>query len=98
MNDIRPEVTEFAQAMESILKQNDYKGGWDKDTLPWLFAKFIEEVGEVGQAFQKAVWEGQDTPYYGDGALRKAMDELVDVANVAMMLRDRLKKLVEAGR
>lgn len=95
---LRPEVLSFARAMEVVLQRNDYKGGWDRDTLPWLFAKLIEEVGEVGQSFQTAVWEGKDTPYYGDAALRKTMDELVDVANVAMMLRDRLMKILEAGK
>jgi len=92
---IRPEVMDFARAMEIVLRKNDHKGGWDKDTLPWLSAKFIEEVGEVAVECRRTLWTGTDDVLLGRPDYDRMMNELVDVANVAMMLYDRMRQLKE---
>lgn len=97
---MREPVEAFATRMEEILQKNDHKGGWDGDSLPWLFAKFIEEVGEVGVEFQRSIWtpiNEHEVPT-GPISLQRLMDELVDVANVAMMLWDRTRQLKSSPR
>lgn len=77
---MREEVKEFAGEMEEKLKANDYKGGWDKESIQWLFARLVEEVGELAMA----LYDEKYTPY-------EARSETVDVANLAMMLHSKLK-------
>ena len=71
---LRPEVMEFAKAMEVVLKANDHKGGWEDSTYDYLDARLVEEVGE----------------YFGSVAsgdkVSKARKELVDIANFCMFL------------
>ena len=78
---MRQELKEFAQAMEEKLKANDYKGGWDKDSIQWLFARLVEEVGELAMALNDEKY----TPY-------EAKSETVDVANIAMMIYSKIKE------
>ena len=78
---MRQELKEFAQAMEEKLKANEYKGGWDKDSLQWLFARLVEEVGELAMALN-------DEKY----TLYEAKSETVDVANIAMMIYSKIKE------
>lgn len=73
---MREVVKRFANAMERVLLVNDYKGGWSEDncSIEYLEARLIEEVGE----------------YFGDKANDAfEFDELVDIANFAMMIWDR---------
>jgi len=75
-SDLRPEVQEFVHAMESTLRQNDYKGGW-KDCSPFfLFSKMADEVVELGRALLK------------ERSADEIRAEAVDVANYAMMIFD----------
>jgi NTP pyrophosphatase (non-canonical NTP hydrolase) len=78
--EIRPEVLAFAQAMENVLRQNDYKGGWkdnDRKNIVYLMRRLYQEIGEVEVALQ-------------DEDNVQTRRELVDVANFCMMLWDNL--------
>lgn len=46
--ELRPILLEFAEAMEGILRQNDYKGGWSADmcAIGYLEDRLVQEVGE----------------------------------------------------
>ena len=75
--EMRKEVVDFAQFMEKILRDNDYKSSW-KDMTVWdIFARLQEEVEELRHAlrFPSADWQN-------------VQKECVDVANFAMMLAD----------
>lgn len=74
--EIREEVLEFAAYMESVLRKNDWKGGWKQDSIESLFDKMKEEVKEVEVAIK------EKTPFHSDD-LQK---EVADVANFAMMI------------
>jgi NTP pyrophosphatase (non-canonical NTP hydrolase) len=78
---MREEVKEFAQAMEEKLAANDDKGGWDNERIQWLFARLVEEVGELAMA----LYDEKYTPY-------EIKSEAVDVANLAMMIFSKLKE------
>ena len=41
---LRPVLAKFSQLMELRLKENDYKGGWDKDTLEYLLSGLEGEL------------------------------------------------------
>lgn len=72
---LRPQLAAFASAMESTLKANDHKGGWEDETSSWLFRRLLDETGELRRAV-----------FSGDRIATK--DEAVDVANFAMMIYD----------
>lgn len=46
--ELRPILREFAEAMEAVLRKNDYKGGWSQDMCPmgYLEDRLVQEVGE----------------------------------------------------
>jgi|HubBroStandDraft_3_1064219.scaffolds.fasta_scaffold01536_8 hypothetical protein len=75
---LRAEVWEFAQAMEVKLKKNDHKTGWQQLPIEALRRLMMLEVEEFNVARE----------FFGAD---EAMNELVDIANFAMMLRDRLR-------
>ena len=73
---MRKIVKQFADTMERVLKENDYKGGWSKDncSVEYLERRLIEEIGEYFRYIVNNEFES---------------DELVDIANFAMMIWDR---------
>lgn len=48
--EIRPSVLKFAEKMESVLRENDYKGGWDDVPLEYFEQRLHEEIGEYNNA------------------------------------------------
>ena len=85
----RNDVMLFAVAMEKVLQENDWKDGWDGETINYLYIKFEEEVREVKGIVGKTFIELYDDQFeMGKFQLKK---ELVDVANLCMMLWSRIK-------
>lgn len=77
----RPVVQAFAQRMESKLRANDHRGGWDSESTEWLLARLYEEVAELALELNR----------YDDPPATRASriaHEAADVANFAMMLAD----------
>lgn len=75
---VRLEVEEFALAMEAKLRKNDHKTGWQSLPVEALRRLMMLEIEEYNVARE----------FFG---FDEAMAELVDVANFAMMLRDRYR-------
>lgn len=73
----------FIEQMEHTLKDNDYKGGWERCSQDWLLARLIGEVGEL--ALHRAEGENE----------RRIIKECTDVANFAMMIADNLRFIPE---
>jgi len=73
---LRYPVLKFAFAVETNLRKNDYKGGWEDCQLEYLLDKLYEEVEEVDEAL--------DTPGFGAYEYESA-----DVGAVAMMIYDK---------
>jgi NTP pyrophosphatase (non-canonical NTP hydrolase) len=89
---IRPEVRKFAEAMEEVLKENDHKGGWDDVDPGELSEKLAEEVREVQDEIARFREWGSTTFMGLEGGNRRALErELIDVANVCMMLCENLE-------
>ena len=95
---VRPEVAKFAIEMETVLRENDHKSGWDELELLDLFYHIQLEFHEM-----KEVYDG----YYSedrtdsDGALigtkqerhityliyaQRMREEAIDIANFCMFL------------
>ena len=75
----RKAVMLFAQAMERKLKKNDYKGGWEDCSIPFL----IDKLNEESKEFQTAL----------DNRSNRMLNESADVANILMMLCDICERL-----
>jgi hypothetical protein len=97
LQDCRSEVQKFAVAMERVLRENDWKGGWrgDETDDAYMFDKLFEEFAEVcvSAKFRKFdKFECMEMFGYALHQAERSRDykgELVDLANVAMMLYDR---------
>jgi len=76
-----PLVIAFAKAMDKVLCENDYKGGWQDCDMEYLRARL---VGELGEYFEM-VSRGSACTHPSE----RYKKELIDVANFAMMLWDR---------
>lgn len=83
LENLRPVLRAFAVCMEQRLRDNDWKGGWHNSDPQWLIVKLIEEVGELANL----IANGETVGKVG------VCGEAADVANMAMMIADRLGKL-----
>lgn len=85
---LRVELECFASAMERVLRRNDHKGGWYKSSPLYLFAKMVEEVGELSELAQIMDMKGlEDAP---SEFIDRIVAECADVAVCAMMLADKV--------
>ena len=76
--------------METVLKANDHKAGFQYMSGRDMLQRIMEESGEV----QRSIWlaNHEKTPSgYREDHLRAIVKEVVDVANFAAALRDRLE-------
>ncbi len=98
---MRREVKKFAEEMESVLKENDYKDGWKNCDDRFLEKKLIEEFTEYFLALNHPAWNplnvirefvNQVNIAIGhvDTTKEGTKKELVDIANICMMLHDNL--------
>ena len=86
---IRNELRSFMVVMEAALKENDWKGGWENESLTYLYKKFEEEVDEVRKLANLNFLDLCKKEYKGKEltAFKAQFEkELIDVANVCMML------------
>lgn len=81
---IRGPLAEFALSMEKKLRKNDHKTGWGKLPVEALMRQLLLEIEEYKVAAEFLTVE-------------EARDELVDVANFAMIMWDRLSTLDQKG-
>ncbi|AKB51762.1 hypothetical protein MSBRW_2509 [Methanosarcina barkeri str. Wiesmoor] len=81
-SDIRLEILGFAAAMERTMRKHDPEKGesWMYCDLEFLINKLKEEFEEVITSI-----DGEQSPKIS----KNTIDELVDLANIAMMLRYR---------
>jgi hypothetical protein len=66
--------------MERELRANDYKGGWQRETLSALIDRLFDEVRVLDRCLDIASSDELDT-------------ECADIANYAMMIADNTKRL-----
>lgn len=84
----RKELMAFARAMEVVLRQNDWKQGWQNDSPKALSDRIWDEIREMEVAIVN---------YHKNCAqARDVQKELVDIANFCMMTWDRLESLKKA--
>ena len=73
---MRKALRMFAEKQEAILKENDYKNGWDNCSDRYLIVRALAEMAEL----HKAILSGGDI-----------VRECCDVANFMMMIADNNK-------
>ena len=103
----RPAVERFAALMEEVLRQNDHKGGWEREGKAWLLWRALDEFAELlrvatntshgylvaGMVSMAAreLMDG-DVKFNAANGVEAVRGEIADVANFLMMLHDRLPK------
>ncbi len=75
--EVRPEVVEFAAMMELKLRKNDHKTGWKDQPIEAHLKLLNIEMMELEVALEFLTFED-------------ACKELVDIANFAMIIRNKL--------
>ena len=74
---MRKKIKWFANEMEKVLSNNDYKGGWEFEDYDYLFDRLRDEYIELRRELKK-----------GDENSSNILKECVDVANFSMMIAD----------
>ena len=84
---MRESVKRFAEGMEEVLKENEWKDHWSSFGLSYLWGRLNEEVGELESSI----------PPRDDLLAPEALDVIIkechDVANFAHMIADNAKRL-----
>jgi len=80
---IRREVAEFALAMETKLRKNDHKTGWHDQPIEAHIKLLKIELMEFDVAYE----------FLGEA---EAAKECIDIANFALIIRDKLLARVKA--
>lgn len=83
---MRESVQWFAEQMETTLKKNDHKGGWEDCDNDYLIELLFQEVNELYHAIEAP----------SDNYTQNIINEATDVANFAMMIADRAREMVNA--
>lgn len=86
---LRPEIRAFAELMEMTMRKHDPKKGDSYKTccLEFLHIKLHEEFNEADTALED--WGSYDFEHLSENGIEKAKrasGELIDLANIAMML------------
>lgn len=76
---LRPALAWFAGKMEEVLRNNDWKGGWEALSPEEALERLAQEVAELKRA---------------DGPAARIL-EAADVANSALILADLVRQAVE---
>lgn len=83
----------FADRMKRKLRENEHKGGWDKDGNFALLERLNEETQELDDAICLTEDAGIDERF-----MEAVIDEAADVANFAMMIAEKAKARLERRR
>jgi len=78
---IRPEVAVFAMEMESVLRKNDHKTGWNEMSVHQLFSRIKDEFEELQREYIL-----QTNSLDGVDRRDRLWNEAIDVANFCMFL------------
>jgi hypothetical protein len=89
---LRPQVVAFAHLMESKLRENDHKGGWEHCDLDWLLKRLKEEAEEIAGPLP-LVHDLSRSRVERKELARAIGREAADVANFAMMIADNVGAL-----
>ena len=79
IDDVRPEVKNFAIAMEKRLRKNDFKGGWHNEKPTYFVNKIFEHSRQL-----------RNDILYND--LYYSTIDCINIANYCMMLCDNIEK------
>ena len=84
---MRDDVKEFAYYMETVLNDNESKGGWNQCTIEYLLEKLDHNMDEVRSGLRIELGEVINL----SAGIKTQRKTLVDIANYAMMLHSKLE-------
>lgn len=80
--ELRQEVIDFALEMESILKDNDHKTGWDNLSIHTLYNRIKQEFEELQAEYIVMTHNLKDESLF----IQRMWRESIDIANFCMFL------------
>jgi len=83
---MRAEVAQFAIDMEKQLRKNEWKGGWQNETIVYLLHQFQLKANEVNESLNYLVNVSDSIV-----AHEVVLEDITDAANYLMMLADKLR-------
>lgn len=84
--ELRPELRQFAEGMERVLRENDHKHGIATDKL---FFNMVKETYELNRALSEV--NLLKPPITPKPFRERVINEAIDVANYAMMIASEMK-------
>jgi len=78
---MREEVKQFAEEMEKILLENDFKGGWENCEISYLYCLLYAKIEKFKSLMENELYED-----FKKDIQRKT----IDIANYCMMIHERL--------
>lgn len=90
--EIREPLKVFMEACEQVLRDNDYKKGWQSLGLFTLIKYLRKEQRELEVAYDQFIF---DSLTEDKKELEQLQHEACDVANYAMMIYDTCQELLE---
>ena len=88
---MRIQIRRFAEEMEKVLKQNDYKSGFQSLPYEYLYKRLLEEVKELFVGIygtHPTTWTQSSEEIRAENIVK----ECIDVANFTMMIADKFLK------
>ena len=86
---LRAELSQFAIDMERLLRQNDWKGGWQNETMTYLVAQYLRKSNELVSCIDYLSLSNTDVAH------DIAIEEATHTANFLMMIADNLRRKKE---
>lgn len=83
---VRPTLVDWNIAVETRLKTNDWKGGWETCGTWTLFDHLLQEIAELERALYEV--EATSDPDWTISRLIRVKEEAADVSAMAMMVAD----------
>ena len=90
---MRESVQKFSEAMETVLKEHDWKGGWEQEDFSYLWNRLLDEIEELKKQLERARLLQTKEVILSIPNKKLINKEAVDVANFCMMIVDNVKYL-----
>ena len=92
---MRESVQKFAESMEQVLQENDYKGGWQQEDFAYLWNRLLDEIAELKKRLEKAKLLQNKEVILSIPNKNEILKEAVDIANFCMMIVDNVGNLYD---
>jgi len=93
---MREEVKKFAEEMEKVLHENDYKGGWSECecAISYLHCLLNEKIEKFKSLMEAKLVNQIDSHPCIQNYIEDIQKQIIDIANYCMMIHERLNNKI----